>query len=180
MIDAEEGLHAQDLSLFHLIEKNMKGVVIVVNKWDLVKEKTSKSTKEYEDFIRKKTTPFSDVPVIFTSVKDKQRIHKVLEVAVKVYENRKYKIPTSRLNKVMLPFIENYPPAAVKGKYIKIKYITQLPTPAPQFAFFCNLPQYIQESYKRFLENKLRENFDLTGVPVNLFFRGKDKESNDS
>lgn len=175
MIDAADGLTAQDLAIFHLIEKNRKGCVLVVNKWDLVEEKTSQSTKEYADKMKKKLMPFSDVPVIFTSVKTKQRIFQVLETAVKVFEVRQQKIPTSRLNKVMLPIIEGFPPAATKGKHIKIKYITQLPTPAPQFAFFCNHPKYITESYRRFLENKLRENFNLSGVPINIFFRAKDK-----
>jgi len=176
MVDAEQGLTAQDLAIFHLVEKNRKGVVMVVNKWDLVEEKTSQTTTQFADKIKKKLMPFDDVPIIFTSVKTKQRIFKVLETAVQVYESRKQKIPTSKLNKVMLPIIENNPPPALKGKYIKIKYITQLPTPAPQFAFFCNHPQYISESYRRFLENKLRENFNLSGIPVNIFFRNKDKE----
>ena len=176
MIDAEHGLTAQDLAIFHLLEKNRKGSVIVVNKWDLVEEKTSQSTKDFADKIKKKLMPFDDVPIIFTSVKTKQRIFQVLEIAVKVFESRQQKIPTSKLNKVMLPIIESTPPAATKGKHIRIKYITQLPTPAPQFAFFCNHPKYITESYRRFLENKLRENFDLSGVPINIFFRAKDKE----
>ena len=176
MIDAEHGLTAQDLAIFHLLEKNRKGSVIVVNKWDLVEEKTSQSTKDFADKIKKKLLPFDDVPIIFTSVKTKQRIFQVLEIAVKVFESRQQKIPTSKLNKVMLPIIESTPPAATKGKHIRIKYITQLPTPAPQFAFFCNHPKYITESYRRFLENKLRENFDLSGVPINIFFRAKDKE----
>ena len=175
MIDAENGLTAQDLAIFHLLEKNRKGAVLVVNKWDLVEMKTSQSTKEFADKIKKKLMPFDDVPIIFTSVKTKQRIFNVLETAVKVYTCRQQKIPTSKLNKIMLPIIENFPPAATKGKHIKIKYITQLPTPAPQFAFFCNHPNYITESYRRFLENKLRENFDLSGVPINIFFRAKDK-----
>jgi GTP-binding protein len=175
MMDAEHGLTAQDLAIFHLIEKNRKGAVMVVNKWDLVEGKNSQSAKEYADKIKKKLMPFDDVPILFTSVKEKQRIFQVLETAVKVYEARQKKIPTSQLNKVMLPIIEGNPPPAVKGKYIKIKYITQLPTPAPQFAFFCNHPKYITESYRRFLENKLRDNFDLSGVPINIFFRAKDK-----
>lgn len=175
MIDAEHGLTAQDLAIFHLLERNRKGAVLVVNKWDLVEGKTSQSTKEFADKIKKKLLPFDDVPIIFTSVKTKQRIFNVLETAVKVYECRQQKIPTSKLNKVMLPIIESNPPAATKGKHIRIKYITQLPTPAPQFAFFCNHPKYITESYRRFLENKLRENFDLSGVPINIFFRAKDK-----
>ena len=175
LIDAEKGIQAQDLSIFHLVEKNKKGVVIVVNKWDLV-EKETQTAKKMEDAIRSRIAPFTDVPVIFTSVTNKQRILKVLETALKVYESRQQRIPTSRLNKVLLPLIENYPPPAIKGKYIKIKYITQIPSPIPQFAFFCNLPQYIGESYRRFLENKMRENFDFGGVPISLFFRSKDKE----
>jgi len=176
LIDAEKGIQAQDLSIFHLVEKNKKGVVIVVNKWDLV-EKETQTAKQMEDAIHSRIAPFTDVPVIFTSVTNKQRILKVLETALKVYDARKQRIPTSKLNKVLLPLIENYPPPAIKGKYIKIKYITQIPSPIPQFAFFCNLPQYIGESYRRFLENKMRENFDFGGVPISLFFRSKDKEA---
>jgi GTP-binding protein len=176
LIDAEKGIQAQDLSIFHLVEKNKKGVVIVVNKWDLV-EKETQTAKKMEDDIRGRIAPFTDVPVIFTSVTNKQRILKVLETALKVYEARQQRIPTSRLNKVLLPLIENYPPPAIKGKYIKIKYITQIPSSIPQFAFFCNLPQYIGESYRRFLENKMRETFDFSGVPISLFFRSKDKEN---
>ncbi len=175
MIDAENGLTAQDLAIFHLLEKNKKGAIIVVNKWDLVEDKDSQSAKKFADKIKEKLLPFSDVPILFTSVHTKQRIFQVLETAVKVYESRKQKIPTSKLNKVMLPIIEGNPPAATKGKHIKIKYIAQLPTPVPQFAFFCNHPKYITESYRRFLENKLRDNFDLSGVPINIFFRAKDK-----
>ena len=176
MIDAEKGIQAQDLSIFHLIERNKKGAVIVVNKWDLI-EKETQTSKKMEDAIRAKIAPFTDVPIVFTSVTNKQRVLKVLETALKVYENRKQRIPTSKLNKLLLPLIENYPPAAIKGKYIKIKYVTQVPSDIPQFAFFCNLPQYITESYRRFLENKMRESFDFSGVPISLFFRNKDKES---
>jgi GTP-binding protein len=176
MLDAESGMTAQDLAIFHLIEKNNKGAVIVVNKWDLL-EKDSNSTKKYTEMIQGKIAPMSDVPIIFTSVKDKQRVFQTLETALHVYANRKKKIKTSELNDFFLPLIENNPPPSIKGKYIKIKYITQLPTHTPHFAFFCNLPQYINESYKRFLENKLRERFDFTGVPVNLFFRAKSKKS---
>ena len=175
MLDAENGLTAQDLAIFHLLEKNRKGAIIVVNKWDLVEDKDSQSAKKFADKIKEKLLPFDDVPILFTSVKTKQRIFQVLETAVKIYENRKKKIPTSQLNKIMLPIIESNPPAATKGKHIKIKYIAQLPTPAPQFAFFCNHPKYITESYRRFLENKLRDNFDLSGIPINIFFRAKDK-----
>jgi GTP-binding protein len=176
MIDAQNGLTAQDLAIFHLIEKNNKGVIFIVNKWDLV-EKNNQSTKQFTDQILKKLAPFTDVPVIFTSVHEKQRIFQALDLAINVYENRKKKIKTSELNDYLLPIIENTPPPAIKGKTIRIKYITQLPTPTPQFAFFCNLPQYINEPYRRFLENKMRSKFDFKGVPINLFFRSKSKES---
>src|SRR5690606_16480175 len=149
-----------------------KGVVILVNKWDLI-EKNQKTSKVFEELIREKIAPFSDVPIVFTSVTEKQRIFKAIEAATKVYENKVKKIPTSKLNDVMLPIIENYPPPATKGKYIKIKYVTQLTGKSPIFAFFCNLPQYIKEPYKRFIENKLRENFDFEGVPVQVYFRQK-------
>ncbi len=172
MIDATEGIGQQDLNIFHLIHKNRKGVVIMVNKWDLVKKDTH-SAKEYEDLIRERIAPFSDVPILFTSVINKQRIHKALETALSVYSNRVKRIKTSELNEVMLPYIEHTPPPAVKGKYIKIKYVQQLPTHAPTFAFYCNLPQYIREPYKRFIENKLRAHFDFTGVPIQIFFRKK-------
>lgn len=172
MIDAQEGIESQDINIFHLAEKNKKGIVILVNKWDLV-EKTHKSVKEFEEQIRQRIAPFSDVPIIFTSVTEKQRIFKALEAAAKVYENKLKKIPTSKLNDVMLPIIENYPPPSVKGKYVKIKYITQINASSPMFAFFCNLPQYLKEPYRRFVENKLRENFDFTGVPMQIFFRQK-------
>ncbi|WP_410220258.1 ribosome biogenesis GTPase Der [Pedobacter sp.] len=172
MLDATEGLEAQDINIFHLAEKNKKGVVILVNKWDLI-EKNNKTMKVFEDQIKEKLQPFTDVPVIFTSVLNKQRIFKAVETAMEVYHNRSKKISTSKLNDVMLPIIENYPPPATKGKYIKIKYITQINGVAPMFAFFCNLPQYIKEPYKRFLENKLRENFDFSGVPIQIYFRQK-------
>jgi GTP-binding protein len=175
MIDATSGLNAQDLAIFHLIEKNRKGVVIIINKWDLM-EKDTDSAKKFSDMIRKKLSPFDDVPILFTSVKTKQRIQKTLETAVEVYKNRRERIPTSRLNDVMLPIIERTPPPATKGKYVKIKYVTQLPTHYPQFAFFCNLPQYVSESYRRFIENKMRENFSLTGIPIDIYFRSKVKE----
>lgn len=174
LIDAQEGLHAQDLAIFRLIEKNRKGVVMVVNKWDLM-EKDNSSVKNYTDYIHKKIAPFTDVPVVFTSVHEKQRVFKALEEAVHVYENRRKKIKTSELNDYLLPIIENNPPPAIKGKYVKIKYITQLPTGTPQFAFFCNLPQYVNENYRRFLENKMRERFDFTGVPIEIYFRAKSK-----
>lgn len=172
MIDAVEGLESQDINIFHLAEKNKKGVVILVNKWDLI-EKDTKTTKTFEEQIRQKIAPFSDVPIIFTSVTEKQRIFKAIEAASKVYENKFKKIPTSKLNDIMLPIIENYPPPATKGKYVKIKYVTQINGSSPMFAFFCNLPQYIKEPYRRFVENKLRDNFDFNGVPVQIFFRQK-------
>lgn len=172
MVDAVEGLESQDINIFHLAEKNKKGVVILVNKWDLI-EKNNKTTKVFEEQIKQKLAPFTDVPIIFTSVTEKQRIFKALETASQVYENKHKKIPTSKLNEALLPIIENYPPPSTKGKHIKIKYITQLNGSSPIFAFFCNLPQYIKEPYKRFLENKLREHFDFSGVPVQIFFRQK-------
>jgi len=175
MIDAVVGLTAQDLAIYRLIEKNRKGVVIIINKWDLV-DKDQDSAKSYTTFISKKIAPFSDVPIIFTSVKDKQRIQKALETALTVYKNRSQRIPTSKLNDLLLPIIQGTPPPAIKGKYIKIKYVTQLPTPTPMFAFFCNLPQYVNEPYKRFIENQMREHFPLTGVPVDIYFRSKVKE----
>jgi GTP-binding protein len=172
MLDAEEGLEAQDINIFHLAEKNKKGIVILVNKWDLI-EKNTKTTKLFEDQIKQKLEPFTDVPIIFVSVLNKQRIFKAIETAMEVYQNREKKIATSKLNDVMLPIIEAFPPPSSKGKYIKIKYVTQISGTAPMFAFFCNLPQYIKEPYRRFLENKLRDNFDFSGVPVQIFFRQK-------
>jgi GTP-binding protein len=172
MIDAVEGIESQDINIFHLAEKNKKGIVIVVNKWDLI-EKNNKTIKVFEEQIRDKIAPFTDVPIVFTSVTEKQRVLKVIETAQKVYDNRKKKIPTSKLNEVMLPIIENFPPPSTKGKYVKIKYITQINGTSPMFAFFCNLPQYLKEPYYRFIENKLRENFDFTGVPIQVFFRQK-------
>lgn len=172
MIDAEEGLQKQDLNIFYIIEKNSKGVVLLVNKWDLI-DKDHKTMLAFEEKIREQLAPFRDVPILFTSTVTKQRIHKALETAMEVYHNRTQKIPTSKLNEVMLEIIQNTPPPSVKGKYIKIKYAQQLPTHAPSFAFFCNLPQYLTESYKRFLENRLREEFEFTGVPIKIFFRKK-------
>lgn len=172
MIDAVEGLESQDINIFHLAEKNKKGIVLVVNKWDLI-EKDNKTIKRFEEQIREKTAPFTDVPIIFTSVLEKQRLLKVIETAADVYANRSKKISTSKLNDVMLPIIENYPPPALKGKHVKIKYVTQINATSPMFAFFCNLPQYIKDPYKRFIENKLRENFDFAGVPIQIFFRQK-------
>ncbi len=172
MIDATQGLESQDVNIFHLAEKNRKGVMILVNKWDLV-EKDHKTTKKFEETIRAKIAPFTDVPIIFTSVPDKQRIFKAIETAQEVYQNKIKKIPTSKLNDKLLPEILHSPPPAIKGKYIKIKYITQLPGVAPTFVFFCNMPQYIKEGYTRFLENKLREHFNFSGVPLTLYFRQK-------
>lgn len=172
MIDAVQGLESQDLTLFHNIQKAKKGVVIVVNKWDLI-EKESNTMKAYEDKLLQKLAPFTDVPVVFTSAISKQRILKALEVALEVHKNRTTKISTSKLNDLLLPFIENYPPPSHRGLFIKIKYITQLPTYTPSFAFFCNHPGHVKDSYKRFLENKLREAFDFKGVPINIFMRQK-------
>ena len=174
MIDATRGVESQDLNIFSLIQKNQKGLVVVVNKWDLVENKTDKVMKEFENAIRFRFAPFVDFPIIFGSALTKQRIFKVLEAAKEVYHNRTTRIPTARLNEELLPLIEAYPPPATKGKYIKIKYITQLPnTQIPSFVFFANLPQYVKEPYKRFLENKMRDKWDLTGTPVNIFIRQK-------
>ncbi len=172
MVDAEEGIQKQDLNIFYIIEKNSKGIVVLVNKWDLI-EKDHKTMIALEEKIREQLAPFRDVPILFTSTVTKQRIHKALETAMEVYQNRTQKISTSKLNEIMLEIIQHTPPPSVKGKYIKIKYVQQLPTHAPSFAFFCNLPQYLTESYKRFLENRLREEFNFTGVPIKIFFRKK-------
>jgi GTP-binding protein len=172
VLDATRGFDGQDQNIFWLAERNRKGIVVLVNKWDLV-EKDHKTTLEFEKAIRKQMEPFTDVPIIFISTLTKQRIFKAIETAVAVYNNRTKKIKTSKLNEVMLPIIESYPPPANKAKYVKIKYAMQLPTAQPQFAFFCNLPQYVKEPYKRFLENKLREHFDFTGVPVSVYMRKK-------
>lgn len=172
MVDAQTGLESQDMSIFNLISRNRKGCVVVVNKWDTI-EKDSNTMKEYREAIKAKLAPFNDLPIIFTSVINKQRIMDVLDAATEVYRNYSKKISTSVLNEEMLPEIENYPPPAWKGKYVKIKYVTQLPTRFPSFAFFCNLPQYVKEPYKRFLENRLREKFDFTGCPVQIFLRQK-------
>jgi len=172
MIDAQDGIQKQDLSIFSVIERNKKGIVLLVNKWDLIDKETN-TMKEFEEDIREKIAPFNDVPILFVSALTKQRIHKALEEVVEVFGNRTQKIPTSKLNEYMLGVIEKYPPPANKGKFVRIKFVTQLPTHSPSFAFFCNLPQYIPDSYKRFLENKLRENYNLTGVPIRIFFRKK-------
>lgn len=172
MLDATQGIEAQDINIFRLIVRNRKGIVVLVNKWDLIKKDT-RTTEEFTREIKAKTAPFSDYPLIFISAVSKQRIYKVLESAIEVYHNRMRKIPASQLNRIMLSVIEDIPPPAVKGKYIKIKYVTQLPTHAPSFAFFANLPQYIKDPYKRYLENRLREQFNYTGVPIQIFFRKK-------
>ena len=172
MLDATRGFESQDANIFWLAQRNRKGIVILVNKWDLV-EKENNTAKEYEAVIRKEIEPFTDVPILFVSALNKQRIYKAIETAVAVYNNRTKRIPTRKLNEVMLPIIENYPPPAIKGKYVKIKFCTQLPTPMPQFAFFANLPQYVKDPYRRFIENKLRENFDFNGVPIDVYFRQK-------
>ena len=172
LIDATRGMESQDLYILSVIQKNNKGVIFLVNKWDLV-EKDTQSTKNFEDEIRSRTAPFTDYPVLFISAKTRQRIHNVLELIMKVYENRRREIPTSQLNEVMLPLIESTPPPALKGKHIKIKYITQIPSAYPTFAFFCNFPQYIKDPYRRFIENRMRENFELSGAPVKIYFRKK-------
>jgi len=172
ILDATRGVEAQDLSIFDLIIKNRKGVVIMINKWDLV-EKETNTMKEFEETIRNRIAPFNDVPIIFTSALSKQRLIKVLESAIEVYENRVRKITTSELNKVMLKAIEDFRPPSTKGKFLRIKYVTQLPTLAPTFAFYCNLPQYIKDPYKRYLENQIRKNWQFTGVPIQIFMRKK-------
>jgi GTP-binding protein len=172
LIDATRGIEAQDLNIMSLIQKNNKGMIVLVNKWDLI-EKENNTTILFEKDIREKTAPFTDYPILFISAINKQRIHKVLELIELVNANRNRKIPTSELNEVMLQVVKNNPPPALKGKYVKIKYVTQLPIYTPAFAFFCNLPQYVKEPYKRYLENRMREKFDFTGVPIRIFFRKK-------
>lgn len=172
LIDAEFGIEAQDMKIVKLIENKKKGIVIAVNKWDKV-EKDTKTYKEFEKKIEDKIAPFRDVPILFISAQEKQRIHKLVETILEVYESKNIKIPTHELNEVLLPEIEKIPPPAYRGEYIKIKYITQLPTKVPSFAFFCNHPDYVKEPYKNFLENKLRTHFKLSGVPINIFMRKK-------
>ncbi|MDR1415513.1 MAG: ribosome biogenesis GTPase Der [Odoribacteraceae bacterium] len=172
LLDATRGLEGQDLSIFHLIERNGKGVVVLVNKWDLI-EKDHKTTREYEKELRFRLAPFNDVDILFTSAVTKQRVLKALEAAIDVHANRSRKVKTSELNNVMLEEIENFPPPSIKGKYVRIKYVTQLPTRTPAFAFYCNLPQYVKDPYKRFLENKIRAHWKFTGVPVQVFMRKK-------
>lgn len=174
MLDATRGIESQDLNIFSLIQKNKKGLVVCVNKWDLIEDKSQKVINSYTSAIRERLAPFTDFPIIFISAMTKQRIFKVLETAKQVYENRQRRVSTAKLNETMLPIIENYPPPAWKGKYIKIKYVTQLPAGSiPSFVFFCNLPQWVKDPYKRFLENKIRDNWDFTGTPINIFIREK-------
>ena len=172
LIDATRGIEAQDLNIMSLIQKNNKGMIVLVNKWDLI-EKANNTTILFEKDIREKTAPFTDYPILFISATNKQRIHKVLELVEQVNQNRNRKISTSELNEVMLQVVKNNPPPALKGKYVKIKYVTQLPIYTPAFAFFCNLPQYVKDPYKRYLENRMREKFEFTGVPIRIFFRKK-------
>ena len=173
MVDATLGWESQDMNIFGLAQKNRKGIVIVVNKWDLVEDKKTNTALDFENQIKERIGQFTDIPILFVSALTKQRILRTVEVAMEVYENRAKKIKTSKLNEVMLPIFEHTPPPAIKGKYVKIKYCVQLPTPSPQFVFFCNLPQYVKESYKRFTENQLRKEFGFTGVPIEIYFRQK-------
>lgn len=172
LIDAERGIEAQDVTIFNLIIRNKKGVVVLVNKWDLINKDTH-STKKYAEEIKEKLAPFNDVPILFISALTKQRVHKALETAIKVNESRKRRVKTSELNEVLLEAIESYSPPTVKGKFIRIKYVTQLPSQTPAFALFANLPQYIKEPYRRYIENQIRDNFDFTGVPIQVYFRQK-------
>lgn len=173
MLDATRGIESQDLNIFSLIQKNSKGLVVCVNKWDLVEDKSQVVIKTFEHAIRERLAPFTDFPILFISAMTKQRIFKVLETVQQVHARRSHRIPTHQLNEVMLPIIEATPPPANKGKYIKIKYVMQIPTAVPSFAFFCNLPQWVKEPYKRFLENKIREHWDFSGTPINIFIREK-------
>ena len=174
MIDATRGIEAQDMNIFQLIQRNNKSLVVVVNKWDLVENKDQAVIKTFENAIRQRMAPFVDFPIVFASALTKQRIFKVLELAKEVYKNRTSKVGTAKLNEVMLPLIEAYPPPSTKGKYIKIKYCTQIPnTQIPSFVFYANLPQYIKEPYRRFLENKIRDNWPMHGCPINVFIRQK-------
>ena len=172
VVDATRGFEGQDQNIFWLAEKNKKGVVILINKWDLI-EKETNTMRDFEAMVRKQIESFTDVPIVFISALTKQRLFKAIETAVEVFENRKNKIPTSKLNDAMLNIVKSYPPPATKGKFVKIKYCMQLPTPTPQFAFFCNLPQYVRDPYKRFIENKLREMYSFTGIPITIYFRQK-------
>lgn len=172
VVDATRGFDGQVQNIFWLAERNRKGIVILVNKWDLIEKKTN-TMKEFEKHIRSQIEPFTDVPIVFISVLEKQRIFKAIETAVQVYQSKTRRIKTSELNEFFLPLVEAFPPPAIKGKYVKIKYCMQLPTPQPQFALFCNLPQYLKEGYRRFLENKLRAAYDFSGVPISIYFRKK-------
>ena len=172
MVDATRGFESQDQNIFWLADKNRKGVIILINKWDLV-EKETNTMRDFEAQVRRQIAPFTDVPIIFTSVLTKQRLLKSIETAVEVFENRKRRIPTSKLNETMLEIVQQNSPPATKGKYVKIKYCMQLPTPTPQFAFFSNLPQYVKEPYKRYVENQLREHYNFSGVPITIYFRQK-------
>jgi GTP-binding protein len=172
VVDATRGFEGQDQNIFWLAEKNRKGVIILINKWDLI-EKETNTMRDFEAMVRKQIEPFTDVPIVFISALTKQRLFKAIETAVEVFEKRKKKIATSKLNDVMLDIVKSYPPPATKGKFVKIKYCMQLPTKTPQFAFFCNLPQYVRDPYKRFLENKLRDIYDFSGVPITIYFRQK-------
>jgi len=173
MVDATLGWESQDMNIFGLAQKNRKRIVIVVNKWDVDEDKEANTALDFENQIKERIGQFTDIPILFVSALTKQRILRTVEVAMEVYENRAKKIKTSKLNEVMLPIFEHTPPPAIKGKYVKIKYCVQLPTPSPQFVFFCNLPQYVKESYKRFTENQLRKQFGFTGVPIEIYFRQK-------
>jgi GTP-binding protein len=174
MIDATRGIESQDLNIFSLIQKNKKGLVVCVNKWDLIENKEQATITQFEKAIRERLAPFTDFPIIFTSALTKQRIFKVMETAAAVFENKNRKVPTAKLNEMLLPTIQNYPPPALKGKYIKIKYVTQLPnTQVPTFVFFANLPQYVKEPYRRFLENKIRKWWNFNGTPIQIFVRPK-------
>ncbi len=173
MIDATRGIESQDMNIFQIIQRNQKSLVVVVNKWDLVEDKSPVAIKTFENAIRERMAPFTDFPIVFASAVTKQRIFKVLELAKEVYLNRTSKIGTTKLNETMLPLIEAFPPPSIKGKYIKIKYCSQVPAQIPTFIFYANLPQYVKEPYKRFLENKIRENWPLTGTPINVFVRQK-------
>ena len=172
MIDAEQGFESQDQNIFQLITRNKKGVVIIVNKWDLV-EKETNTHLDFEKMVKGQIAPFTDVPIIFTSVPKKQRIFKALELGMQVYKNKSNQVSTSKLNEILLPIIQKTPPPSARGRYIKVKYITQLKTPFPAFVFFCNMPQYVKDPYKRFLENKIREQFNFSGIPIQIFFRKK-------
>nr|WP_298988802.1 ribosome biogenesis GTPase Der [uncultured Polaribacter sp.] len=172
VVDATRGFEGQDEKIFWLAEKNRKGIVILINKWDLI-EKETNTMRDFEAKVRKQIEPFTDVPIVFISALTKQRLFKAIETAVEVFENRKNRIATSKLNDTVLEIVKSYPPPAIKGKFVKIKYCMQLPTPTPQFAFFCNLPQYVKDPYKRFVENKLREIYNFSGVPITIYFRQK-------